>query len=1217
MRRMVRTIVVLFLGATVLVGAPSGRAHADNGDTLALPGASTLGPDERATIDVPVPQGVTPAELLTSVSLDGPLLPAQEGDEFVMMVAGREAARLPLARVAHDGGTDVAVQVERRDITTADDGRRTVPVDLTVRRRAAGTRDAGETTGRRCLTDAAAVTVTDLRLRAAGTETVPTHPADFFPQYSPSVDVLIDADASDRVLESALSAAASLVTRYPDPSTTIRLTTEAERSPDGLGVRAVHLREAAAPVPERVEVEDGVPTLVLTGPLEDLERSVTALGSPDPAGTSLASAPTSATLADLGAPAMQLLTPSRMESGFTLRQDAFGGPVHDARLHLEARHTALPRDLRARLEVRLDGETVHREVLDPDDTEVSADVGLPDLSASSRLTLVLTAPTAAERCDLLTREVPVAVDVDPAASRIDVTRGPGGTDGFAMFPQALTGTLPVAVGDGAEDRLAALRDASYLVAALQREATRPLAVELVASEQILDGGSGLLVGADNTDARTLVSPLRYSSMHLRDFWEEDYPIGSGNRFAALQAFGRGDDQGAVVLLGGWDPTDAYPADLTRAAAAAAQERGWSQLVDNLFLATDSVAPFSMSDEGVIPQAERTDEAGRIIWWFAGGLGVLLVLLVLRRRRGSELSPDRDDNGHIGDEDRIRYEEEHGASRPRRRGLSGLLVALAAPPAGRRVPGSVWMFLLGVLVSAAAAVYTVGTGSNMDYGDSMAHLTIAARILDGQNPGLQQLGTVWLPLPHLLLLPFVQSMWLFETGIAAAILGALCLGVATCATFRIAARLGFGLAGRMVAVLVTLANPSLLYASTTALTEPVLIAAITACIAGLAGWTFSRRKLSGGELAVFAGIPAAAGVLTRYEGWALVVSGAVFVMFVVIRRGDGLPRALVLALSFAAVPAGAAAWWLAYNMSWYGDPLEFLTGDYSAAAFTEVFGDQLTTDGNLGLSAKVLGWAIVENVGLVPVLLAGVGLALMTWRWGIDNRALVIWLAGTSTAFLLVSLVGGQHIMTNDMSMPQGAYNNRYALSAIPWAALLSAYLAHQVVRTTGKRHGHRSGGDRRFTAASAAAVGIVVLALAGQNLWWAGDPGTRMSVIEEAEIGHRSALDAKASARWLNAHYDGGGLLMDEGSEALSVTPLLGIPLDEIDNRAAGEHFTAALERPSAHVRWVLMHLEQTQGGTAGSIDLVNDALAEDLSFHAAYELVHQQGNFGVYRRIE
>ena len=50
-----------------------------------------------------------------------------------------------------------------------------------------------------------------------------------------------------------------------------------------------------------------------------------------------------------------------------------------------------------------------------------------------------------------------------------------------------------------------------------------------------------------------------------------------------------------------------------------------------------------------------------------------------------------------------------------------------------------------------------------YGDAVAHINIARRVFDSRTPGLLQLGTVWLPLPHLLILPFIVSKQMWQSG----------------------------------------------------------------------------------------------------------------------------------------------------------------------------------------------------------------------------------------------------------------------------------------------------------------------------------------------------------------------------------------------------------------------------------------------------------------------
>src|SRR3981189_3141751 len=84
----------------------------------------------------------------------------------------------------------------------------------------------------------------------------------------------------------------------------------------------------------------------------------------------------------------------------------------------------------------------------------------------------------------------------------------------------------------------------------------------------------------------------------------------------------------------------------------------------------------------------------------------------------------------------------------------------------------------VLVSLFAFLYYLQQGDLLLYGDAVAHINIARRVFDSQTPGLLQLGTVWLPLPHLLMIPFIfiDSMWQSGAGASIPSMIAYVLGV---------------------------------------------------------------------------------------------------------------------------------------------------------------------------------------------------------------------------------------------------------------------------------------------------------------------------------------------------------------------------------------------------------------------------------------------------------
>src|SRR5271169_2885230 len=79
----------------------------------------------------------------------------------------------------------------------------------------------------------------------------------------------------------------------------------------------------------------------------------------------------------------------------------------------------------------------------------------------------------------------------------------------------------------------------------------------------------------------------------------------------------------------------------------------------------------------------------------------------------------------------------------------------------------------VAVSAAALLTALRQGWTLWYGDAEAHLNIARRIFDSRTPGYEQLGTVWLPLPHLLMIPFAMHDAWWRNGLAGAIPSSVC------------------------------------------------------------------------------------------------------------------------------------------------------------------------------------------------------------------------------------------------------------------------------------------------------------------------------------------------------------------------------------------------------------------------------------------------------------
>jgi hypothetical protein len=76
--------------------------------------------------------------------------------------------------------------------------------------------------------------------------------------------------------------------------------------------------------------------------------------------------------------------------------------------------------------------------------------------------------------------------------------------------------------------------------------------------------------------------------------------------------------------------------------------------------------------------------------------------------------------------------------------------------------------LSTCVAVISFLFYFHKGDVLLYGDAIAHINIARRVFDSKTPGLLQLGTVWLPLPHLLMIPFLIPKELWQRGVGGSI-----------------------------------------------------------------------------------------------------------------------------------------------------------------------------------------------------------------------------------------------------------------------------------------------------------------------------------------------------------------------------------------------------------------------------------------------------------------
>jgi hypothetical protein len=189
--------------------------------------------------------------------------------------------------------------------------------------------------------------------------------------------------------------------------------------------------------------------------------------------------------------------------------------------------------------------------------------------------------------------------------------------------------------------------------------------------------------------------------------------------------------------------------------------------------------------------------------------------------------------------------------------------------------------------------------------------------------------VWLPLPHILLLPFVQVYSWWANGIAGIIPSALAYIAACVGIYRLARH---WLEPSSAALTLTFfaINPNLLYLQTTAMTEPLFVCEMIWIVVWLVEWRtlLDEDARRAERLLVWIAAALVAAIYTRYDGWIMALLAWTSIGLVLLKRGQLRSRTFWLA---SALVVAAPIAWFVYNSAAFGDWLEFARGPYSAKA----------------------------------------------------------------------------------------------------------------------------------------------------------------------------------------------------------------------------------------------------------------------------------------------
>jgi hypothetical protein len=483
--------------------------------------------------------------------------------------------------------------------------------------------------------------------------------------------------------------------------------------------------------------------------------------------------------------------------------------------------------------------------------------------------------------------------------------------------------------------------------------------------------------------------------------------------------------------------------------------------------------------------------------------------------------------------------------------------------------------------SAAALGYHRLGLTLSHYDARGHLIVARRIADSITPGWQQIGAVWLPLPHLLNAVPVQIDWFYQTGASAVFISVISFAVATTAIAWIAGALTGSTAAAVVGAAAFALNPNVVYLQATPMTEPLLLALTLLAVALLIAYVRDGRR------AALAGSVLALACLTRYEAWPITYVALTAAAWALWRKGETMASTCRRITAIAIYPTAAIVAFAIFSRIVVGH--WFVSSDF--------FVPENKALGLPIVAVDEIAWGTRELSGRVLIGLAVVGCAMLAVS-GLVNR---------SGAAGLVAL-------------------SPLAAAAVPWAAFvdghpfrirymvpllaMEAIAAGSLIGFVGRAFQARRFGDPEMVALQYAQHSIAVLAIA-VVLYELHPLDDRAPMVVEAQWDRVNVAPRHAVTSCLRARYRGETIMASMGSlgHYMQETSRDGFDVRDFLHEGNGDIWLAALEGPRNYAGWLLIE-EKAEGG-----DMLAKRAREHPDFLTGYSRVCEGAGVALYER--
>lgn len=498
-----------------------------------------------------------------------------------------------------------------------------------------------------------------------------------------------------------------------------------------------------------------------------------------------------------------------------------------------------------------------------------------------------------------------------------------------------------------------------------------------------------------------------------------------------------------------------------------------------------------------------------------------------------------------------------------------------------------LFIVTILLAIVSVYYFYFYLNNhlgLSYNDARSHLDIGRRVVEGLKPGIAQLGSVWLPLNHVLMIPLIWNDWAWHSGFAGAVWNMISFVGTGVLIYKILEIFNVKLIGKLFGVLVFAANLNVLYLQSTAMTEPLLLATMTAGCYYLLLWAKDEKVIN----LVKSSFWVMMATLVRYDGWFLLLFAvAVVAILMFVKRGYRVSEGLVV--MFATMGGFGIFLWVVWNWVIFSDPLYFILGPFSAHAQQLVMEEAgaLPTKYNLLLSIQVYLYSVFYNSITTTALLGFFGGLVLLFDKKIKPELRFASIALMSPLFFnIASLFFGFSVIFIQGISGDTWFNVRYGVMLMPTFAVFIGYLVN------------------RFSNLKWVIIGtflfVTFFAFANND----------SVAMDDARVGSSQKNVAEVSG-WLEKNTkDKKGFILISAASHDAIIFSSNLPMKKFIHEGTGKYWESATTTPDRWARWIVLR-------TYDKNDLSYKAVGDLISFKTMYNLVDSYPFADIYELKE